>query len=157
MSDLTLRLGILIGVVALSWLVIRAGQRFVAAQRQRALSATPFYAATETANEATSATPVQILAFSTPECRQCRQFQKPALHQIENTYGAAISVVEFDASVEQQLTKTYRILTVPSTVVLDQKGSVHAINYGFANAERLRKQVDEALAEFATPQLATSK
>jgi hypothetical protein len=34
---------------------------------------------------------------------------------------------------------------VPTTVVLDETGKAHAINYGFANLQRLLEQVDAIL------------
>ena len=51
---------------------------------------------------------------------------------------------------EHQLTQAYHVLTVPSTVVLDAEGNAHAVNYGFANTQRLPQQVDEALAKVAS-------
>jgi len=37
------------------------------------------------------------------------------------------------------------VLTLPTTVVLDAAGRAHAVNYGFANTQRLLEQVDEVL------------
>ncbi len=48
-----------------------------------------------------------------------------------------------------ELTERYRVLTVPTTVVLDASGRAHAVNYGFANTQRLLEQVDTVLAETA--------
>ncbi len=58
--------------------------------------------------------------------------------------------MDVDATMEHQLTQAYHVLTVPSTVVLDAEGNAHAVNYGFANTQRLPQQVDEALAKVAS-------
>jgi hypothetical protein len=34
---------------------------------------------------------------------------------------------------------------LPSTVIMDAEGRTHAVNYGFANTQRLLDQVDEIL------------
>ena len=56
-----------------------------------------------------------------------------------------IAVVEIDAPNEPDLTQRYHVLTVPTTVVLDATGQAHAVNYGFANTQKLLAQVDELL------------
>ena len=55
--------------------------------------------------------------------------------------------MEVDAATEHDLVQTYRVMTVPSTVVLDTNGNAHAVNYGFANTNRLLSQVDEILTK----------
>jgi hypothetical protein len=60
--------------------------------------------------------------------------------------GLTVAVVEVDASTSPELTQHYRVLTVPTTVVLDAMGHAHAVNYGFATTQRLIEQVDEVLA-----------
>jgi hypothetical protein len=61
-----------------------------------------------------------------------------------------VTVVEIDATTDQELVRTYRVLTVPCTVILNAEGKAHAINYGFADARRLLTQVDEVLAKGAS-------
>ena len=56
-------------------------------------------------------------------------------------------VVDVDAPSEQELVQTYHVMTVPSTVILDARGQAQAINYGFANTQRLLTQIDEVLAQ----------
>ncbi len=45
-----------------------------------------------------------------------------------------------------ELTRRYQVLTVPTTVVPDATGRVHAVNNGFANTQRLLEQVDGVLS-----------
>lgn len=144
MSDITLRLGILLLVGIGAWLLVWVGKRFVATQRERALQATPLLL--QTPVDEKSVTPVRVLAFSSPDCHQCHQLQAPALQRLLAARGEQVSVVEVDATSERALVQTYHVLTVPSTVVLDANGKAHAVNYGFAPTPRLLKQVDDLLA-----------
>lgn len=144
MSDITLRLGILLLVGIGAWLLVWVGKRFVATQRERALHAAPLFP--QTPVDEKSMTPVRILAFSSPDCHQCHQLQAPALQRLLAARGEQVSVVEVDATSEHELTQTYHVLTVPSTVVLDANGKAHAVNYGFTPTPRLLKQVDDLLA-----------
>lgn len=144
MSEIAIRLAILlavgVGVVLLVWIT----KCIVELQRKQALAAMPLATAPDTIATSQSA-PVRILAFSSADCRQCHQFQTPALQRVLAVHGDTVAVTDVDATVEQQLVQTYRVLTVPSTVVLDAQGHVHAVNYGFANTQRLLKQVEELL------------
>lgn len=148
MTDLTIRLGILLLAIFLTWLLVKAGSQFVARQRRRALAARPLALTEIVSPGSTTVAPlstVRILSFSSPDCRQCHQLQAPALQRLLQARGDMVSVVDLDATVEQELTQNYHILTVPSTVVLDGQGSAQAINYGFANTQRLLEQVDAIL------------
>lgn len=135
MSALIIRLVVLALVAISGWLLVRAGKHFVAVKRQRALAAplTPV-----TNNK------IQILSFSGEDCRQCK-FQAPILQRIQEARGNAISVMEIDASAEPELSARYQVLTVPTTVILDTNGKAQAINYGFANTQKLLAQIDALL------------
>jgi thioredoxin-like negative regulator of GroEL len=140
------RLGILavvgLGTVLLVWV----GRSYVEAQRRHALAAhTPDDGNMLAENERHA--PIRILAFSSADCRQCHQLQEPALRRVVAACGDAVSIVDVDATSDEQLVQAYHVLTVPSTVILDASGHAHAVNYGFANTQRLLEQVDEALAK----------
>jgi hypothetical protein len=70
----------------------------------------------------------------------------PALQRVLQVRSNDVSVLEIDAPSSPELTQRYRVLTLPTTVVLDDTGRARAVNYGFANAARLLEQVDEVLA-----------
>jgi thioredoxin-like negative regulator of GroEL len=148
-----LRIGILILVSALIWFIAWSGRRFVELQRRRALADTPVVVSTNTdgLDVHANASPVRILAFSSVDCHQCHLLQTPALQRVLEARGANVSVVEVDAPNSPELTQRYRVLTVPTTVVLDASGRAHALNYGFANTQRLLEQVDEVLAQVPSP------
>ncbi len=149
MSDTLMRLGILFLVALVAWLIVWSGRRFVANQRQQALAAPlpdtlidgKMNGVTPVANRA----PVRILAFSSEDCKQCHQLQAPVLQRVVAARADQITVVEIDAPNEPDLTQRYHVLTVPTTVVLDATGRAHAVNYGFANTQKLLAQVDELL------------
>jgi hypothetical protein len=88
-----------------------------------------------------------ILAFSTATCAQCRRLQTPALQTLQDELGSAVEIVHVDAIERGDLASTYRILTVPATVVLTPGGRVAAFNDGFAPAALLRTQVATALSD----------
>ena len=140
MSDFALRLAILGGVGIIAFLLVWFGRRVVEQRRQRALDANPAIAQQEV--DITTKARVSILAFSSEDCRQCHQLQAPALKRVVEERGDLVSIIEVDAPTSPRLTEQYQVLTVPTTVVLDTTGKVHAINYGFANAQRLLEQVD---------------
>jgi hypothetical protein len=149
MPEILVRSGVLILVCLVIWFTAWSGRRFVETQRHRALAAT--LPATLSGNNSgaifSSQWPVRILSFSSADCRQCHQLQVPVLQRVVEICGDKVAVLEVDAPSEPELTDRYHVLTVPTTVVLDATGRAHAVNYGFANAQKLLEQVDAVLAE----------
>ena len=150
MPDTLVRLVVLVLVSMLLYLVIWTGRRYVERQRSAAFAAKPSEELAVVNQQGTaSSSRVQILAFSSADCQPCHTLQAPALQRLIETRQDDISVVEIDAHNSPQLTQRYHVLTVPTTVVLDAEGRVHAVNYGFANTQRLLEQVDEVLGVVA--------
>lgn len=150
MADMLVRLVVLVLVSLLLYLLIWTGRRYVERQRKAALAAKPAEGLAGAAQQATTfSSRVQILAFSSVDCQPCHTLQAPALQRLIEARKDDVSVVEIDAPNSPQLTQRYHVLTVPTTVVLDVMGQVHAVNYGFANTQRLLEQVDEVLAAVA--------
>ena len=147
MSVFLVRAGMLIFVSILLLLVVWSGRRFVEAQRRRVLAAVPITSGSAGIDASASLSQVRILAFSSDDCRQCHEMQIPALQRVLDARGSKVSVAEVDAPNSPDLTQRYRILTLPSTVIMDAAGRAHAVNYGFANTKRLLEQVDEVLAQ----------
>jgi hypothetical protein len=146
MTVFMVRIGVLGLVSILLLLVVWSGRRFVEAQRRRALAAVPFASGGGDTDANASLSLVRILAFSSADCRQCHEMQIPALQRVLDARGSKVSVAEVDAPNSPDLTQRYRVLTLPSTVIMDAAGRAHAVNYGFANTQRLLEQVDEVLA-----------
>jgi thioredoxin-like negative regulator of GroEL len=148
MPDIIVRIGILVLLSLLAWTVVWYGRRFVEKRRQTAFAALPLEPLSDV--NGIDASVVQasvcILAFSSADCRQCHTLQTPALRRVTEARKYQVSVEEIDAPRSPVLTQRYQVLTLPTTVVLDAAGHVHAVNYGFANTQRLLDQVDGVLA-----------
>jgi thioredoxin-like negative regulator of GroEL len=141
MADVLMRLGILILALLLITTLIWGGRLFVERQRRLALAAEPL--ARNLAGQQESK--IRILSFSSATCAQCHALQHPTLRRLQALCGDEIEVVEIDASGSPELASRYRILTIPSTVLLNQAGEAVAVNYGFANLHTLRQQIDASL------------
>ena len=153
MQEIVIRLGILLLTCIVAWLLIQCCRRFIEVQRSQALAATLLRTLSVPHNtendqpEAVDHSRVQILVFSSADCRQCHQLQAPALQRVLKERGNAVTVIDIDATTEHELVQAYHVLTVPSTVILDAAGRAQAINYGFAHTQRLLTQIDKALAK----------
>jgi len=141
MPDIIMRVGMLLLVGLLVWAIVWYGRRFVEKRRRAALAALPFVDNQSVAADSQQAL-IRILAFMSEDCRQCHQMQTPVLQRVVEARGERVYVEEIDAPGSPELTQRYKVLTVPTTVVLDARGYVHAINYGFANTQKLLEQVD---------------
>lgn len=82
-----------------------------------------------------------VVAFSTPTCVECKSRQAPALARLAGALGDTITVCSLSALEHPDLVDRIGILTVPATVVLDQRGVVRHLNLGFASDQQLREQV----------------
>ncbi|HKB47498.1 MAG TPA: thioredoxin family protein [Ktedonobacterales bacterium] len=129
-----------LGILAVRYRIRRRGQRVLLTQASGILEPS-------TAGDLSGgAAWVQILAFSSDDCAQCHRMQTPVLRRVVAERAGAVRVVDVDAPTSPELTARYQVLTLPTTVVLDGTGRARAINYGFANSQRLLQQVDEVLA-----------
>jgi Thioredoxin len=154
-SSILARLAVVAVVALLIWLGIAVARRAVDRRRRLALAtAAPLPGIStlpvpvghgDADNSDNAQRPVRILAFSSDDCAQCHRLQAPALRRVLEARADTIAVVEIDAPSAPELTSRYRVLTLPTTVVLDAEGRARAINYGFANSEHLLAQVDALL------------
>ena len=93
-----------------------------------------------------------ILYFTGVNCSVCHVAQKPALASLPERLGRTVSIREVDVADDPALARNYRVLTLPTTIVLRPDHSIAAINAGFAPADTLRRQLVDAglgLAEAA--------
>ena len=80
-----------------------------------------------------------VLYFTGPNCTICRTHQEPALSRLEG-----VEVDKVDAIERADLAEKYHVYTVPTTVVIGADGRPAAVNYGYAPAEKLRRQLELA-------------
>jgi thioredoxin 1 len=148
MLEVITRWDLLLLLSIATWQLVVVGKCLVEKRRQQARAATPVSVlAASGARETTTDTSVRILSFRSENCHQCKRLQAPALERLLEARPEGVTITEVDATSEHELTQAYRVLTVPSTVVLDTEGHAHAINYGFANTQLLLTQVDQVLAK----------
>jgi thioredoxin-like negative regulator of GroEL len=85
-----------------------------------------------------------ILYFTGVNCTICHTAQRPALRTLAAGLGEAIEIREIDIAVEPALARQYRVMSLPTTIVLDPSGQVTEINVGFASGDTLRRQLVDA-------------
>ena len=126
-------LGVLLAVVAV-WGTLRVW-RSITLRRLRSQS--PF------SNIVPPGKPA-VVAFSAPYCRDCHTLQEPALARLEQNLSQRVSVKSLSALDYPDLVEQLGILTVPSTVVIDARGTVRHLNLGYASDTKLREQLAQA-------------
>ena len=82
-----------------------------------------------------------VLYFTTTDCAQCRLQQTPILAQLQNQVDVVVH--KLDAIEQEALARFYGIMTVPTTVVLDQRLQPVAVNHGVTPLQKLQVQVRE--------------
>lgn len=82
-----------------------------------------------------------IVYFTTPDCVPCKTIQRPALDHIRNLLGEKLQVIEIDAFERPDLAKTWGVMSVPTTFLLDARGEARYVNNGVARAEKLMEQI----------------
>jgi hypothetical protein len=84
-----------------------------------------------------------ILYFTGENCTVCHVAQRPALRRLREAI-TDLQVTEIDVGVDPKAARAYRVMTLPTTVVLDAGGRVSALNVGFVSETLLRTQVEAA-------------
>jgi hypothetical protein len=81
-----------------------------------------------------------LVAFSGKACRECIVQAR----EIEHLGLDDVRRLEFDAAARQDVARTFGVLTIPSTVVLDVKGRIQAVNHGLVERGTLGTQLIRA-------------
>jgi len=82
-----------------------------------------------------------IVYFTTPDCAPCKTVQRPALEKLISLLGEKLHVVEIDATERPDLAKTWGVMSVPTTFLLDSRGEARYVNNGVTRAEKLMEQI----------------
>ncbi|MBE0671925.1 MAG: thioredoxin family protein [Anaerolineales bacterium] len=82
-----------------------------------------------------------IVYFTTPDCAPCKSVQRPALDKLTSLLGEKLHVVEIDATERPDLAKTWGVMSVPTTFLLDARGEARYVNNGVARVEKLMEQI----------------
>ena len=82
-----------------------------------------------------------ILYFTGEGCTVCRTHQEPALARL-----GSVRIDKVDAIAERELADRFHVYTLPTTVVMSAEGRALHVNYGYAAANKLERQLAEARA-----------
>ena len=80
-----------------------------------------------------------IIYFTGESCTVCRTHQEPALARLGD-----VRVDKVDAIAERGLADRFHVYTLPTTVVMSPEGKALHVNYGYAPAPKLERQLSEA-------------
>jgi len=80
-----------------------------------------------------------ILYFTGDSCTVCKTHQEPALARL-----GSVRIDKVDAVAERELADRFSVYTLPTTVVMSAEGTALHVNYGYAPAPKLERQLAEA-------------
>jgi hypothetical protein len=80
-----------------------------------------------------------ILYFTGEGCTVCRTHQEPALAKL-----GSVRIDKVDAIADRTLADRFNVYTLPTTVVMSPEGQALHVNYGYATAPKLERQLAEA-------------
>jgi len=117
-----------VGVIVLATASLETARSLIA--RRRAMGAT-----------AAASTEPYILYFTGESCTVCRTHQEPALAKL-----GPVRVDKVDAIEDRTLADQFHVYTLPTTVVMSAAGHALHVNYGYAPATKLERQLADARA-----------
>ena len=79
-----------------------------------------------------------ILYFTGEGCTVCKTHQEPALSKLVD-----VRIDHVDAIAERDLAERFNVYTLPTTIVMAPDGKPVHVNYGYAPAPKLEKQLRE--------------
>jgi thiol-disulfide isomerase/thioredoxin len=82
-----------------------------------------------------------LLYFTAQYCAACRFQQAPIIEAIASKFGDSIAVSKFDVTEHPELASRYKVLTLPTTVIVSGQGQVTHINRGVIALEKLETQL----------------
>jgi hypothetical protein len=80
-----------------------------------------------------------ILYFTGDGCTVCKTHQEPALARL-----GVVRIDKVDAVADRTLADRFHVYTLPTTVVMTPEGRALHVNYGYASAPKLERQLAEA-------------
>jgi hypothetical protein len=80
-----------------------------------------------------------LIYFTGESCAICRTHQEPALAKL-----AGIRIDKVDAVADRVLADRFHVYTLPTTVVMAADGHAMNVNYGYAPAPKLARQLAAA-------------
>jgi thioredoxin 1 len=82
-----------------------------------------------------------LLYFTGEYCAPCKFQQTPVVEKLRAKLADSVCVKIIDVSVQPDLADHYKVLTLPTTVIVDRRGQVAHINYGVTTQDKLEAQL----------------
>lgn len=84
-----------------------------------------------------------IVYFGSNGCAVCKRTQRPVLDKILAEYGNdRLVLTVYDVDESPDVAKQWRVMTLPTTFLLDSSGTIRHVNNGLIVPENLRKQLE---------------
>lgn len=80
-----------------------------------------------------------IIYFTGDSCTVCKTHQEPALARLGD-----VRIDKVDAVADRALADRFHVYTLPTTIVVAPDGRALHVNYGYAAAPKLERQLAEA-------------
>jgi thioredoxin-like negative regulator of GroEL len=81
-----------------------------------------------------------LLVFTSPTCAPCKLQQLPIVKRLMTDWSDRIDLRVIDVTEQPDLAAQFGVWSLPTTIVLDARQQVAAINQGVANEYKLREQ-----------------
>jgi thioredoxin 1 len=82
-----------------------------------------------------------LLYFTAPYCAACQYQQSPVIEAIAAQFGDSINVSRYDVSDQPEVAGRYKVLTLPTTIIVSEQGEIVHINRGVAGLQQLVTQL----------------
>jgi thioredoxin-like negative regulator of GroEL len=82
-----------------------------------------------------------LLYFRSDSCAPCHT-QAYYIQALEREYNGRVAVQKIDVELQPEVASQYGVFTLPTTVIVDRKGTVRHINYGLTDATKLAQQLE---------------
>lgn len=83
----------------------------------------------------------ELLYFSSATCAACPA-QASYLEKLASNWQQTLNIRKIDVDTEPETANRYRVMSLPTTMIVKQDGKVHAINHGLTSHHKLQKQLE---------------
>lgn len=83
-----------------------------------------------------------LLVFTSPTCAPCKLQQMPIVNRLMADWRDQVDLDVVDVAERRPVASQYGVWSVPTTIVLDARRNVIAINQGVASERKLREQLE---------------
>jgi thiol-disulfide isomerase/thioredoxin len=81
-----------------------------------------------------------LVLFSSPDCLPCRTLQKPEIAHFQQAWVSQVQLIEIDVTDRPDLARAWGVMSLPTTIVLDRKGTAKHFNPGVVRRSELVRQ-----------------